>query len=59
MKALKCWSWKSSTMEIQLEEEHIFNLLFADDEVVLVEDREDILYMMEKLIDQFSAWGWR
>lgn len=30
-----------------MEEKYIYNLLFADEKVILVEDKNDILNMME------------
>lgn len=40
-------------MEVQLEE----GLLLADDQIVLAEYRYDIIYMMEKLIEEYSELG--
>ena len=37
--------------------ECIFTLLFADDQVVLAEDEDDLKYMLRKLIEEYGKWG--
>lgn len=33
------------------------NLLFADDQIVIVSDEEDVDYMFRKLRDEYEKWG--
>lgn len=54
---LSNWSRKCSKMGIQLEDGHLYTLLFADDQVVLAEDEDDASYMVRKLIEEYDDWG--
>ena len=49
---LKDWCRKCLSMGVQLGRECIFTLLFADDQVVLAEDKDDLKYMLRKLIEE-------
>ncbi|XP_054257537.1 uncharacterized protein LOC128982603 [Macrosteles quadrilineatus] len=44
-------------MGVQLEESRLFTLYFADDQVVLAEDREDLSYMVRKLKEEYELNG--
>jgi len=48
-KALEEWKRKCSRMGIPLENTTLYTLQFADVQVVLVGDKEDLEYMMRKL----------
>jgi len=48
-KALEEWKRKCSGMGIPLENTTLYTLQFADDQVVLVGDKEDLKYMSRKL----------
>ncbi|KAG8333849.1 hypothetical protein J6590_102119 [Homalodisca vitripennis] len=37
--------------------DQIFTLLFADDQVVVAEDEEDLEYMLRKLTEEYEGWG--
>lgn len=43
-------------MGVKLVEEHIPTLLFADDQVVVVEDEENGNCMVRKLIETYEEW---
>jgi hypothetical protein len=36
---------------------HLYNLLFADDQVVIAKDTEDAEYMFRKLTEEYLKWG--
>jgi hypothetical protein len=38
---------------------HLYNLLFADDQVIIAQDIEDADYMLRKLIEEYMKWGCR
>lgn len=35
----------------------MYTFLFADDQLVVAEDKEDATYMVKKLIGEFNKWG--
>lgn len=55
--ALKTWIKKCSGMGIEIGENCLFTLLFADDQVILANDEDDIEYMYRKLEEEFTTWG--
>lgn len=55
--ALKEWRKKCKNMGIPLNETTLYTLHFADDQVVLSQDAEDMEYMTRKLIEQYQEWG--
>ena len=55
--ALERWCRKCQHMGVHLGRESIFTLLFADDQVVIAEDEEDLEYMLRKLIEEYEEWG--
>ena len=56
-KALNIWSKKCRSMGVQIGEDNVHTLLFADDQIVLAEDRDDIEYMTRKLLEEYRRWG--
>ena len=36
---------------------YVYSLSFADDQVVLAQDRDDVEYMTRKLKEQYEEWG--
>lgn len=44
-------------MGIPTENSTIYTLLFADDQLVIAQDYEDIEYMTRKLIEEYNKWG--
>lgn len=55
--ALKNWSKKCSPMGVRLRDSHLHTILFADDQVIIAEDEEDMKYMLTKLIEEYNNWG--
>ena len=44
-------------MGIPIDDEVLYTLLFADDQVLLATDRDDISYMLRKLKEEYNKWG--
>ena len=44
-------------MGIEIRNNYIYTLQFADDQVVILNGRNDMEYMMRKLIDEYKNWG--
>lgn len=55
--ALKKWKRKVHGMGIQLNDRCMYTLQFADDQVVIANDKYDMQYMMRKLIAEYAEWG--
>ena len=56
-KALEEWKRKCHGMGVPLENITLYTLQFADDQVVLVGDKEDLEYMTSKLKETYEKWG--
>ena len=57
-KPLKEWTKKWEQMRIKLiNEKYIFNLHFADNQVVIDQDEEDIEYLKRKFLEMHREWG--
>ena len=54
---LKQWKKKCSPMGIWVKDTHLYTILFADDQVVLAEDQQDLTYMINKLTEEYDKWG--
>ena len=44
-------------MGLEIQDTTIYSMLFADDELLIAQDYEDLEYMTRKLIDEFELWG--
>lgn len=55
--SLKGWKSKCRYMGLPLDDGTIYTLSFADDQVVIAQDYEDMEYMTRKLIEQYEKWG--
>ena len=44
-------------MGLEIQDTTIYSKLFADDELLIAQDYEDLEYMTRKLIDEFELWG--
>ena len=51
------WLSKCSGMGIPVGNDSIYTLLFADDQVVISQDYEDMEYMLRKLLEEYEKWG--
>lgn len=56
-KTLLRWKRKCSNMGIPLNNTTIYTLNFADDQVVMAQDLDDLEYMTRKLIEEYRHWG--
>ena len=56
-KALEEWKCKCSRMGIPLENTTLYTPQFADTQVVLAGDKEDLEYMTCKLKETYEKWG--
>jgi hypothetical protein len=55
---LKRWSQKCHTVGLPINQDyHLYNLLFADDQVIITQDTEDAEYMLRKLVEEYKKWG--
>lgn len=55
--ALTTWKRKCEGMGIPLRNEHLYTLCFADDQVVMAQDEEDLSYMLRKLNEEYEKVG--
>ena len=44
-------------MELGIQDTTVYSLLFADDQLLIAQDCEDLEYMTRKLIDEYELWG--
>lgn len=51
------WKRKCSGMGIPLNDTNIYTLQFADDQVIIAGDKEDLQYMTRKLKETYEYWG--
>lgn len=54
---LKLWKRKCRNMGLPINNNTIYTLSFADDQLVLAQDYDDIEYMTRKLIEEYKKWG--
>jgi hypothetical protein len=52
--ALKTWSAKCKGMGTPIGEQTLYTLLFADDQVIVAADAEDVSFMTRKLKEEFT-----
>lgn len=55
--ALKGWKKKCRHMGVLVGDKNIYTLQFADDQIILAEDYDDIEYMSRKLIEEYEKSG--
>lgn len=55
--ALRNWKRKIRGIGIELDNECIYTLQFADDQVVIANDVEDMQYMMRKFMEEYTRWS--
>jgi hypothetical protein len=48
---------KCAKMGLEIQNTTIYSLLFADDQLLIVQDYEDLEYMTRKLISECEFWG--
>jgi hypothetical protein len=50
--AMKC-----ARMGLEIQDTTIYSILFADDQLIIAQDYENLEYMTRKLIEEYEAWG--
>lgn len=51
------WNKSCRGMGLEINDRLMHNLLFADDQVIIGQDKEDMEYMIRKLVDAFAVGG--
>jgi len=44
-------------MGLKIQDRIIYSMLFADDQLLIAQNYEDLQYMTRKLIDEYELWG--
>jgi len=44
-------------MELKIQDTTIYSMLFADDQLLIAQDYEDLEYMTRNLIEEYEMWG--
>ena len=44
-------------MGIPIQNTYVYSLIFADNQVLLVQDHDDMEYMPRKLKEEYEKWG--
>jgi len=57
MLLLKAWKRKCKDMGIPLNNTTLDTLRFADDQVILAQDYEDLEYLTRKLVEEYTKWS--
>ena len=56
-RALKQWKKKCKGMGVDLDGVCLYTLQFADDQVIIANDKEDLEYMARRLQEEYRKWG--
>ena len=56
-KAMEIWNRKCQNMGLRIGEYTVHTLLFADDQVLIVDGYDDLGYMTHKLFEELDNWG--
>jgi Reverse transcriptase (RNA-dependent DNA polymerase) len=56
-KALYNWMRKCKNMGIEIGNDCLYTLIFADDQVIIATDEDDVQYMYRKLEEELIKWG--
>lgn len=54
--ALKMWKRKVHGMGMEFNDGCLYTLQFADDQVVITNNKEDMEYVMRKLLEKYRNW---
>jgi hypothetical protein len=55
--AFENWQKKCAKMGLKIQDRTIHSLLFADDQLLIAQNYEELQYMARKLIDEYELWG--
>jgi hypothetical protein len=53
--SLKNWQKKCASMGLEIQDTTIYSMLFADDQLIIAQDYEDLEYRTRKLIGEYEA----
>jgi hypothetical protein len=56
-RVLRNWKMKCQPMGIPIQNTYVYSLNFADDQVSLEQDHDDMEYMARKLKEECEQWG--
>jgi len=51
------WQKKSAKMGLKIQDRTIYSMLFADDQLLIAQNYEELQYMTRKLIEKYELWG--
>jgi len=51
------WKKKCRKMGTPITDNTLYSLNFADDQVLIAQDEDDMIYMIKKLIEEYELWG--
>jgi hypothetical protein len=54
---LRNWKRKCQPMGIPIQNTYVYSLNFADDQLLLAQDHDDMEYMARKLKEEYEEWG--
>jgi hypothetical protein len=46
-------------MRLEIQDTTLYSMLFADDQLLIAQDYEDLEYMTRKLIDEYELLGFK
>jgi hypothetical protein len=55
-KHLTNWQKKCARLGLETEDMTIYSMLFADDQLLIAQDYEDLEYIIRKLTDEYELW---
>ena len=55
--ALKEWVQQCGKMGIKIGDKHLIHLLFADDQVIMTQNKEDLKHVIEEALKACKRWG--
>jgi len=55
--SLENWQKKCARMGLEIQDRTIHSMLFADDQILIAHDYDDLEYMTRNLIEEYELWG--
>ena len=56
-RVLRNWKRRCQPMGIPIQNTHVYSLNFADDQVLIAQDHDDMEFMARKLKEEYEKWG--
>jgi hypothetical protein len=53
---LRNWKRRCQPMGIPIQKAHVYSLNFADDQVLIAQDHDDMEFMARKLKEEYEKW---